>query len=360
MNKKSHFWSGRTVLVTGHTGFKGGWLTVWLEMLGAKVHGFSLDPPEPPTLFECAEVEKLLESDHRADLLDRLSLEETIEAVRPEIVFHLAAQPLVEVGFRDPAETWRVNVLGTVNVLEAVLRRDEEIAVVVVTTDKVYEDQGAGSRYGELDALGGGDPYSASKASVELVTRSFMSVSQARNSSGSMRVATARSGNVIGGGDWSKYRLLPDCLRAFALGEPVTLRMPDAVRPWQHVLEPLGGYLRLAEELCGSSGGRFASAWNFGPNANSELTVQELADAVAACWGPPASVKSELTTLEAAETHSLRLDSAKASRYLGWRPRWGVHDAVERTVAWHKEWLTGGQLLDLCREQISAFLKEGP
>ena len=350
-------WSGRHVLVTGHTGFKGSWLTVWLDLLGAEVHGFGLDPPTSPSLFESAGIGDLLATEHRADVRDYDRLEAAVRAVRPEAVVHLAAQPLVARGFDDPVETWGVNVLGTVNVLD-VARRSPEVAVVlVVTTDKVYEDLGHESGYREMDRLGGSDPYGASKVAAELVTRSFATVARAKNADGTVRTATARSGNVIGGGDWAADRLVPDCLRAFGERKPVGLRSPTAVRPWQHVLDPLGGYIRLFEKLRGPDGDRFATAWNFGPDRAGELAAVELAELAVRTWGAPAAIDSEAKSGSIPETHTLRLDSSKAREELGWYPRWNIRTAIDRTVEWHKEWMDGGPMLDTCRRQIDEFMR---
>ena len=353
----SEFWSGRSVLVTGHTGFKGSWLAIWLETLGAEVHGFALDPPSSPSLFRCADVQNLLKSDCRSDIRNPSDLEEVVRTVRPQVILHLAAQPLVATGFDDPWETWSVNVLGTVNLLDVVRRLEQPVAVVVVTTDKVYEDQGPDIRYVETDRLGGLDPYSASKTATELVAASFLAGRSAQAGKGNFRIATARAGNVIGGGDWSENRLLPDCLRAFAQGDQVVLRMPEAVRPWQHVLEPLDGYLRLAQELCGSEGERYSSAWNFGPDSESELTVAQVAEMAATAWGTPASVATEPVRSATSETQSLKLDSTKARGKLGWLPQWEINYAVEQTVAWQKDWIAGGSMLEVCRRQIAEYLE---
>jgi len=349
-------WSGRSVFVTGHTGFKGGWLTIWLDLLGADVHGFGLAPPTVPSLFESAGIGDLLTTEHRADVRDYARLEAAVRAVRPDVIVHLAAQSLVAKGFDDPVETWSVNVLGTVNVLDVAHRSGDVSAVLAVTTDKVYEDLDHESGYQEMDELGASDPYGASKVAAELVARSFATVAKAETTKGAVRTATARSGNVIGGGDWSTERLVPDCLRAFGEGKPIALRSPTAVRPWQHVLDPLGGYIRLIEELHGPDGDRYATAWNFGPDRAGELTAIELAEMAVAAWGAPASIDPEVKSTSIPETHTLRLDSAKARGELGWSPFWDTHTAINRTVEWHKEWMGGGPMLETCRRQICEFM----
>ena len=356
MSREPSDWLGRRILVTGHTGFKGSWLTVWLDLLGAEVHGLGLDPPTTPSLFDSAGIGDLLVTDHRADVREYTQLETAVQVVRPEVIVHLAAQPLVARGFENPVETWEVNVLGTVNLLEVARRSVDVAAVLVVTTDKVYEDIAHNSGYRETDRLGGSDPYGASKAAAELVTRSFSTLVGARRAEGELRTATARSGNVIGGGDWSPDRLVPDCLRAFDEEKPIGLRFPAAVRPWQHVLDPLNGYLMLVEALCGPDGDRFTRAWNFGPDSSGELTSLQLAELAVAVWGAPAAVDPETTPQSIPETLALRLDSSLARDELGWGPRWDIKTAMNRTVEWHREWVDGRPMLETCRRQIDEFM----
>lgn len=342
----------RAVLLTGHTGFKGSWLALWLAGLGARVHGYALGPPTQPSVFEVARVGDVLATDTRADLADLDTLTATLDQVQPEVVFHLAAQPLVKDGYRDPLATLATNVIGTANVLQALRGVDSVRAVVAVATDKVYENREAGHAFGEGEPLGGHDPYSASKAAAEIVVASFRS-SFFGDGRHPARIASARAGNVIGGGDWAADRLVPDCLRAFAAGEPVRLRRPDAVRPWQHVLVPLSGYLALAARLLGEGGGRFAQAWNFGPDAGDDASVSEVAQRVATLWG--GAEVEHATDPEWHEAGLLRLDSARARSELGWAPRWSLQDALERTVAWHRAWLRDEDMQAVCREQIAAY-----
>jgi CDP-glucose 4,6-dehydratase len=343
----------RPVLVTGHTGFKGGWLALWLATLGARVHGYALAPPTHPNLFDVAGVARVLASDTRADLADLAALTATFERFRPEIVFHLAAQPLVREGYRDPLGTLATNVLGTAHVLEATRAVDSVRAVVVVATDKVYQNVETGHAFSEVDPLGGHDPYSGSKAAAEIAVASYRSsfFGPGRHPA---RIATARAGNVIGGGDWAADRLVPDCLRAFATGEPVRLRHPEAVRPWQHVLGPLSGYLGLAARLLDEDGEPLARAWNFGPDADDDATVGDVAERLAALWGEDARVERDADP-GWPEAGLLRLDSGRARSELGWAPRWSVDEALERTLAWHRAWLRGDDMAAVCREQIGAY-----
>jgi CDP-glucose 4,6-dehydratase len=348
-------WRGRSVMVTGHTGFKGGWLSLWLHRLGAKIHGYALDPPTSPSLFEAAGLASVLASDVRADLTELGALRAAFARARPEVVLHLAAQPLVRESYRDPLRTLASNVMGTANVLEAVRASESVRAVVVVTTDKVYENREWQYRYREVDPLGGHDPYSASKAAAEIVTASYRASFFTGAAGHPARVATARAGNVVGGGDWAADRLVPDCLRAFACNEVVRLRYPHAVRPWQHVLEPLSGYLRIAEALLGPRGDELAGAWNFGPNPEGDLTVGEVAHEVARLWGGGARVEYAPSEVHPAEAGLLRLDSTRAHTALRWRPSWPIGAALEHTVAWHRAWLEGADMRALSLEQISRY-----
>lgn len=347
------FWKDRSVLVTGHTGFKGGWLSVWLNQLEASVHGYALDPPTDPSFYEQVNLGSILTADARGDVADLPSLSAAIKQAQPEIVFHLAAQPLVRASYDKPIRTLMDNVMGTAHLLEAVRGCDSVRAVVVITTDKVYENREWLYPYRESDPLGGHDPYSASKAAAELVTASLRD-SFFGPAGHPARVATARAGNVIGGGDWAMDRLVPDCLRAFAQNQAVVLRQPEAVRPWQHVLEPLSGYLLIAQHLCDNEISALA-AWNFGPGPANNQTVGVVAELMAKHWGVGAEVRCESETEAPHEAGQLRLDSSQAQIKLGWHPRWRIEDAVEHTLAWYKAWLNQDDLLALTRRQIEAY-----
>lgn len=349
----SDFWSGTDVFLTGHTGFKGSWLTVWLDRLGARITGYALAPPTTPSMFDRLGLRDLVAAHHEKDVCDLKALKAAMNAAKPKIVFHLAAQPLVRESYVAPCYTLAVNVMGATHVLEAARHVDSVEAVVIITTDKCYENYGWAFPYRENDRLGGADPYSASKAAAELVVQSYRSSFFANDAAA--RVATARAGNVIGGGDWANDRLIPDCMRAFEKGEPLVLRAPTAVRPWQHVLDPLSGYLRLAEYLCKDGGDAFAESWNFGPDAGSEADVAGIARAVANAWGPDATI--QLGELDATKKESsvLRLDSTKARTQLGWQPVWSFSDSLDATVEWYRRYYEGGDVGALTGTQISAF-----
>jgi len=355
VNVDPSFWRGRPVLVTGHTGFKGSWLTLWLHQLGAKIHGYALDPPTVPSLFEAAGIKSILASDMRADLADLAALKAVFKEKRPEVVFHLAAQPLVRESYRDPLETLKTNVIGTAHVLEAVRASTTVRAAVLISTDKVYENRERAYAYREIDPLGGLDPYSASKAAAEMVAASFRASFFDESSRHPVHMATARAGNVIGGGDWAHDRLLPDCMRAFAAGEPVRLRFPHAVRPWQHVLEPLSGYLQLATKLLSNEGRKFARAWNFGPDAGTDATVHEVVKLTARLWGTSEQFEIAPSSENHHEAAMLHLDSTLARSVLGWRSRWSLVQALEKTVAWHKAWMRGADMAAVSIAQIDDY-----
>ncbi|MGQ9658759.1 MAG: CDP-glucose 4,6-dehydratase [Thermochromatium sp.] len=342
------FWRRRRVFLTGHTGFKGGWLALWLHELGAEVYGYALEPPSTPNLFEVARLSECLSGHVIGDVRDPLALNQAILDAKPEIVFHLAAQSLVRTGYAEPVATYAVNVMGTVHLLEAVRRCPSVQAVVVVTTDKCYDNREWVWPYRENDPLGGHDPYSSSKAAAELVTQAYRSAFLAEVG---IQVASVRAGNVIGGGDWARDRLIPDVLRALDAGEVVRLRAPQAIRPWQHVLEPLAGYLDLAERLQAQDT-EMATAWNFGPDQDDawpvERVVCRLCERLQGHWqtdpypGPP-------------EPQILRLDSTQARIRLGWRPRWTTEHALERTLAWHQAWRAGADMQVISRSQICDY-----
>jgi CDP-glucose 4,6-dehydratase len=345
----AQFWRGHRVLVTGHTGFKGSWLCLWLTSLGAEVHGYALPPPTDPSLFKVTKVGELLASSEMADVRDGETLAAAVRRVRPEVVFHLAAQPLVRYSYQAPVETYAVNVMGTVHLLEAIRQTDGVRAVVSVTTDKCYENREWPWGYRENEPLGGHDPYSSSKACAELVSAAY------RNSflaASGVALATARAGNVIGGGDWAADRLLPDFLRALDAGKTLTIRSPGAIRPWQHVLEPLSGYLALAEALV-ASGAQAADAWNFGPGDDDARPVGWILDHLAARvpelrWQCDASPQPH-------EANYLKLDSSKARAQLGWAPRWRLDTALDMTVAWHRAWRQGDDMRALSLAQIAEY-----
>ncbi len=345
----SDFWKNRRVFLTGHTGFKGGWLSIWLESLGAKVHGFSLEPPTEPSLFKEANVESVLASHTIGDIRDLEAISAAMAVAEPQIVFHMAAQPLVRFSYSEPVETYSTNVMGTVNVLEAARSIDSIRSIVNITSDKCYENREENRPFLENDAMGGFDPYSSSKGCAELVTQAYR-----RSFFGDGKLlASARAGNVIGGGDWAEDRLLPDLLRALDAGEPLTIRSPKAVRPWQHVLEPLSGYLLLAEALT-SKDADFASGWNFGPDEGDAWTVRRVVEYLM----PDKNAVNLVNEKQPHEAGMLRLDSTKARNRLGWKPVWSVEQALAATLDWHKVWRAGGDTADVCREQISRYGSE--
>ena len=350
LKMKESFWSGLRVLITGHTGFKGGWLCILLKSLGAEVHGYALAPTTAPSLFGVAHVAELLASSEIADVRNGEALLATLRRVRPEIVFHLAAQPLVRYSYSSPVETYAINVMGTVNLLEAVRQSDCVRAVVNVTTDKCYENREWPWGYRENEPLGGHDPYSSSKGCAELVTSAY----RASFFKGSgVAVASARAGNVIGGGDWATDRLLPDFLRSFDAGKTLVIRSPNAIRPWQHVLEPLSGYLRLAEALV-VSGEQVAEAWNFGPADNDAQSVKWIIDHLMAQL-PGMRWRCDPLS-QPHESNFLKLDSSKARAQLGWTPRWHLANALEMTVKWHLEWRRGTDMRELSLSHIEEYL----
>ncbi|BAN35475.1 CDP-glucose 4,6-dehydratase [Sulfuricella denitrificans skB26] len=344
-----NFWRGKCVFITGHTGFKGGWLSLWLQSMGAEVHGYALNPPTEPNLFTVAEVGKGMASSKIADIRDADKLSRAMQVAHPEIVFHLAAQPLVRYSYVHPVETYAVNVMGTVHMLEAVRATSSVKAVVNVTTDKCYENREWIWGYREIEAMGGFDPYSSSKGCAELVTaayrRSFLE-------SACIALASARAGNVIGGGDWAADRLIPDFLRALDAGETLKLHSPLSTRPWQHVLEPLSGYLMLAERLY-TDGAIFAEAWNFGPSDEGARTVQWIVECLA-------EMRKDLNwqcdqSLQPHEARYLKLDSSKAHHQLNWRPRWQLRTALQKTMEWHEAWRKAEDMRSVTMAQISNY-----
>ena len=348
------FWAGKKVLVTGHTGFKGSWLSLWLQKLGAEVVGYSLEPPTEPSLFNVANVADGMVS-VIGDIRDFATVRELFARHRPEIVFHLAAQALVRHSYRDPVETYSSNVMGTVNVLEAVRQSGGVRAVVNVTSDKCYQNKEWVWGYRENERLGGHDPYSNSKACAELVTSAFRDsyFPAAEYPRHNTALASARAGNVIGGGDWAEDRLIPDIMRAIVAGQPVLIRNPDAIRPWQHVLEPLGGYLALAERLY-TDGARFAEAWNFGPEESSAQPVSWIVDYLTKLWGSGASWGLD-GGKHPHEAHYLKLDCAKSREALGVMPKLDLPMALEWIVEWNRALLQPADMRRVTEQQIMRF-----
>lgn len=344
-----NFWQDKRVFLTGHTGFKGGWLSLWLQAMGAQVYGYSLNPPTEQNFFTTAEVEKEMKKSVIADIRDASALVREIQVARPEIVFHLAAQPLVRYSYAEPAETYEINVMGTVNLFEAVRKCSTVQVVVNVTTDKCYENREWTKPYSEDNPMGGYDPYSSSKGCSELVTAAFRRSFLKQQG---IAVASARAGNVIGGGDWAPDRLIPDFLRAIDAGLPLIIRSPNAIRPWQHVLEPLSGYLMLAEKLF-LDGSNYAEAWNFGPSDKDAHTVEWIVEKLID-FVPKATWKLD-TDVQFYEANYLKLDSSKAKIKLGWEARWKLQKALEKTIEWHTGWLNGKNLNKLSLMQISEY-----
>ena len=346
----SDFWRGKRVFITGHTGFKGSWLSLWLQSMGAKVTGFSLTPPTSPSLFLEANIADGMVS-VIGDIRDFDALNKALINCQPEILIHMAAQPLVRESYRDPVSTYATNVMGTVHVFEAARKCSSLRAIVNVTTDKCYENREWVWGYRENEPMGGHDPYSNSKGCSELVTAAF------RNSYfgdvGTAAVASARAGNVIGGGDWAAERLVPDALLAFEQGRPVVIRNPTATRPWQHVLEPLSGYLILAEHLH-THGEAFAQAWNFGPRDEDVLSVESVLNLLVSGWGDGATWTLEKEA-QLHEATLLKLDISKAISQLGWHPVWSVSQAVSHILEWHQCWLSGGDVKVKMLEQIQRY-----
>src|SRR6516162_4083118 len=348
------FWKGRRVLLTGHTGFKGSWLSLWLDALGAEVTGYALDPPTSPSLYEQAGICGIVRSIH-GDILDYVKLASVLENSRPQVIIHMAAQSVVRRGYEDPVETYSTNVMGAVHLLEAVRKLGRPCIVVNVTSDKCYASRDSGPGYHEDEPMGGHDPYSNSKGCAELVSmayrHSFFPVpSLARHG---VAIASARAGNAIGGGDWTQDQLIPDLIKAFLAGEACLIRNPSAIRPWQFVLEPLRGYLMLAERLA-EDGVRFSSPWNFGPANSDALPVSRIADEMVRRWGGTASWKSDGAS-HPPEAQFLKLDVSKAHTYLDWHPVLPLKQSLGWIVEWYHAFKAGADLLQLTRDQIARY-----
>jgi CDP-glucose 4,6-dehydratase len=346
----SAFWAGKRVFLTGHTGFKGSWLSLWLQQMGAQVTGFALAPPTEPALFDVAKVAAGMTS-IIGDIRDAAVLERALLAADPEIVIHMAAQPLVRASYDDPIGTYATNVMGTAHLLDAVRRAPSVRAVCVVTTDKCYENREWAWGYREDEAMGGYDPYSSSKGCAELVTsayrRSFFS------GEGAAAIASGRAGNVIGGGDWAVDRLVPDILRAVSEGRPVVIRNPLSIRPWQHVLEPLSGYLVLCQALWNDPA-RAIGGWNFGPRDEDAMPVQWIVERMCALWGEGASWTRD-ESVQPHEANYLKLDISKARAELHWKPRWSLGQALENIVGWQRAWIAGEDMHSYCHNELERF-----
>ena len=346
-----NFWNGKRVLITGHTGFKGSWLAFWLKSLGAKVCGYSLAPENSPNLFENLQLEKQITS-IIGDITDLTNFQATLNEFKPEIVFHLAAQSLVKKSYRQPVQTYQTNVIGTVNILEAIRHSDSVKAAVIITTDKVYENKEWLWAYRENERLGGFDPYSNSKACAELAVSAY------RNSffaEGNILIATARAGNVIGGGDWCEDRLIPDVFRSLVFGEKLSIRHPHSIRPWQFVLEPLSGYLTLAEKLY-SGDKSFAEAWNFGPRDEDSQSVGWILKEIRKIWNEPVNWEIDAGK-QPHEARLLKLDSTKAKTELKWLPKLSLVEAVKLTTEWYRAFRDKKDLVELTKNQIEFYQK---
>ncbi len=351
---------GKRVFITGHTGFKGSWLVMLLHRTGARVTGYSLQPPTNPSLFEAAAIRDLVESHHEADIRDTTTLTAAVKASQPDVVMHLAAQPLVRLSHRDPLETFSTNVVGTASVLDAVRGLKSPCSVVVVTSDKCYEPHDDGRPHDESDPMGGRDPYSASKGAAELVTAAYRRsyFPPERLAEHGVQLATVRAGNVIGGGDWAEDRIVTDIVRHLVAGRPVPVRNPAAIRPWQHVLEPVSGYLALAEAMLNEPSPRWCTGWNFGPAAGGDITVRELAEIFIEAWGA-GSWEDVHDPRAPIETHVLRLAIDKARSALPWQPRLTAHEAIRRTAAWFRAFTAApASARSLCEADIEAYLTQ--
>jgi CDP-glucose 4,6-dehydratase len=356
MAMSPEFWRGKRVFLTGHTGFKGSWLSLWLQQLGAELTGFALAPATAPSLFEVADVAKGMTS-IIGDVRDLPALQQAMNKAKPEVVIHMAAQPLVVYSYENPVETYATNVMGTVNLLECVRHCDAVKAVVNVTTDKCYQNKEWVWAYRENETLGGHDPYSNSKACSELVTAAFRSsyFDEKKYAKHGVAIATARAGNVVGGGDWAQNRLIPDILKAFEAGKPVRVRNPNAIRPWQHVLEPLRGYLTLAEKLV-VSGPEFAQSWNFGPQQQDAKTVAWIVEDLCKKWGAGAAWENDLGE-HPHEANYLKLDVSKSAAHLDWEPQIGLGQSLNLIIDWHRAFVKHEDMKQVTLQQISQYQK---
>lgn len=347
------FWQGKRVFLTGHTGFKGSWLSLWLQQMGAIVKGYAIKPNTSPNLFELAEVAKNMESE-MGDISNLSLIKDSMNSFNPDILIHMAAQPLVRLSYEEPVLTYATNVMGTVNVLEAARTCKNLKAIVSVTTDKCYENKEWVWGYRENEAMGGFDPYSSSKGCAELVTAAYRN--SFFNAENSPAIASARAGNVIGGGDWAEDRLIPDILKSFEKKSPVIVRNPMATRPWQHVLEPLSGYLVLAEHLF-NEGKSFAEAWNFGPKDEDCKPVSWILDKMVANWDDYVSWELDKNT-NPHEAGYLKLDCSKAASKLNWQPKWNLDFTIGKIINWHKSYINGSNIQEECLKEIAEYQKK--
>lgn len=352
----NNFWENKKVFITGHTGFKGSWLSLWLHHKGAKVIGYSLKPPTNPSLFELCKVDQYLEHSVMGNIINQTFLKQTLLDSQPDIIIHMAAQPLVRESYNSPVETFQTNIMGTVNLLDAVRSCKSVKVVLNVTTDKCYENKEWIWGYRETEPLGGYDPYSSSKACSELVTaayrNSFFPNDQFENHG--VAIATARAGNVIGGGDWSRDRLVPDILRSLINNEKIMIRNPHAIRPWQHVLEPLSGYIHLSELLY-EHGPHFTGAWNLGPHDDDSKHVQWIVEKLCEKWGGGNKGYQIDDSKRPHEANYLKLDCSKAKKELNWNPKWNLEKALDKIVEWTKGYQEGIDLTELCLKQIMEY-----
>jgi CDP-glucose 4,6-dehydratase len=345
------FWQGKRVFLTGHTGFKGSWLSLWLVSLGAKVKGYALTPPTIPSLFNEAKIDSIVDS-QIGDIRDQELLYESMVAFNPDILIHMAAQPLVRHSYDDPIGTYEINVIGTAKVLEVARSCSNLKAIVNITTDKCYENDGRSKGYKEDDVMGGHDPYSSSKSCAELVSSSYRRSFLQEQDIG---LASVRAGNVIGGGDWADDRLIPDILKSFEKGKPVIIRNPKATRPWQHVLEPLSGYLILAQRLYKNQE-KYAEGWNFGPNSNDAKSVDWILDKMISKW-PNSSWELDKKS-NPHEADFLKLDISKSKSKLGWRPIWGLKHTLDNIIVWHRAWLNKEDMQAMCLTEIKEYMAD--
>jgi len=346
-----NFWQGKRVFLTGHTGFKGSWLSLWLSSLGAEVKGYALNPPTAPSLFNEARVSSIIDS-QIGDIREQDTLHESMTKFNPDILIHMAAQPLVRYSYDEPIETYEVNVIGTAKVLEVARSCPNVKSIVNITTDKCYENDGRSEGYKEEDAMGGYDPYSSSKGCAELVTSSYRRSFLQEQGVG---LASVRAGNVIGGGDWADDRLIPDILRSFEKNEPVIIRNPKATRPWQHVLEPLSGYLVLAQKMYRDQN-KYAEGWNFGPNEQDVKSVDWILNKMIAKW-PNSSWELDSSS-NPHEANFLQLDISKAESKLGWKPIWELSHTLEKIIDWHQAWINKEDMQTVCLSEIKAYMAD--